>query len=86
VVAEVARLTERGVVVGLTTRVPGGPVYARYGGGGGGVDLVAAGAVPMGTLPSSQARMLLAVLVDRFGDPAEVRRELVARIGRLHPR
>jgi hypothetical protein len=30
--------------------------------------------------------MLLAVLVDRFGDPAEVRRELVARIGRLHPR
>lgn len=78
IVAEVARLTEAGVVVALSTRVHAGPVAARYGNGGG-VDLVAAGAVPTGTLRPSQTRMLITALLGCLGDPARVRRELRAR-------
>ncbi len=71
----VADLCREGVVVGLTTRVDAGPVAAIYGGGGG-VDLVRAGAVPLGILRAPQARVLLTVLLGTLHDPARVRAEL----------
>ncbi|MCQ4084098.1 asparaginase [Streptomyces sp. RB6PN25] len=51
----VAEAVASGVVVALTTRVPEGPVAEIYGGGGA-VDLAAAGAVLTGTLRAGQAR------------------------------
>lgn len=68
----VARLTDQGVVVLLSTRVPAGPVVPLYGGGGG-VDLVAAGALPTGLLRPSQARVLLAALLGTGADGDAVR-------------
>lgn len=50
-----------GCPVILCTRVPAGPVVPLYGGGGG-VDLVRAGAIPAGDLGPAQARMLAALL------------------------
>lgn len=64
----VAELTARGVVVLLSTRVSSGFVTPIYGGGGGGVDLVAAGAIPTGLLRPSQARMLLIAALGTGGD------------------
>jgi L-asparaginase len=78
IVAAVADLTRRGVVVGLTTRVDTGPVAGLYGGGGGGADLVAAGAVPLGTLRAGQGRILLLALLAALGDPGRVREALPA--------
>ncbi|CNE54229.1 L-asparaginase/glutRNAGln amidotransferase subunit D [Mycobacterium tuberculosis] len=72
VVDKVAELTGAGIVVGLTTRVDSGPVAALYGNGGG-VDLVRAGAVPMGILRAPQARMLLMAALATESDPARVR-------------
>ncbi|WP_432493929.1 asparaginase domain-containing protein [Kineococcus gypseus] len=63
VVAGVRRCTAAGVAVVVTTRVPEGPVSAGYGGGGGGHDLAAAGAVGAGRLRAGQARVLLASLL-----------------------
>ncbi|MGQ7296590.1 asparaginase domain-containing protein [Quadrisphaera sp. KR29] len=63
VVAAVRRATAAGVPVLLTTRVPDGPVVPSYGDGGGGADLVAAGALATGLLRAGQARVLLAVLL-----------------------
>lgn len=71
----VEELTAAGVVVGLSTRVDAGPTAALYGDGGG-VDLVAAGAVPLGTLRPPQGRVLLAVLLASLRDPSRVRDEL----------
>lgn len=51
-----------GIVVGLATRVPEGPVVPFYGNGGG-ADLVRAGALPLGSLPLFHARILLALLI-----------------------
>lgn len=51
-----------GVPVVLSTRVPNGPVAAIYGNGGG-VTLLAAGALSAGELNTYQARILLAVLL-----------------------
>jgi L-asparaginase len=76
IVAAVADLTRRGVVVGLTTRVDTGPVAGVYGGGGGGADLVAAGAVPLGTLRAGQGRILLLALLAALVDPDKVRAAL----------
>ena len=70
--AVVAELTAAGVVVVTSTRVAAGPVTAIYGDGGG-VDLLAAGAVPSGLLRPSQARMLLAALLGLHQDPRAVR-------------
>jgi len=78
VVAAVAEVTREGVVVGLTTRVDTGPVAGIYGGGGGGADLVAAGAVPLGTLRAGQGRILLLALLAALGDPGRVRAALPA--------
>lgn len=66
VAAEVAD----GVVVALSTRVANGPVLPVYGDGGG-HDVVAAGAVPV-SLPPSQARIALALLLSSGAPPAEV--------------
>lgn len=58
----VAALTEAGVPVVLATRVAHGPVVGLYGNGGG-VDILAAGAVSAGTLTAIQARILAACLL-----------------------
>jgi L-asparaginase len=71
--AAVAELSAAGVVVVTSTRVAAGPVTPIYGDGGG-VDLLAAGAVPSGLLRPSQARMLLAALLGLHRDADVVRR------------
>ena len=70
--AVVRELTDAGVVVVTSTRVAAGPVTPIYGLGGG-VDLLAAGAVPSGLLRPSQARILLAALLGIHRDAAAVR-------------
>ncbi len=71
--------TARGVLVALGTRVGSGPVVPIYGGGGA-RDAVGAGAVALGGLPASQARMLIALLLDHY-PPDEARARLVDRCG-----
>ena len=51
-----------GTVVGLSTRVPDGPVVPIYGNGGA-VDLIATGALNLGAVPLFHGRMLLAALL-----------------------
>ena len=63
IVAAVARLVADGVHVILSTRVNAGPIRPVYGGGGGGHDLLAAGAISAGYLRPSQARIQLASLL-----------------------
>ena len=60
--AWVREAVRTGTVVGLSTRVPDGPVVPIYGNGGA-VDLVAAGALNLGAVPLFHARMLLAALL-----------------------
>ena len=67
-VSAVKNAVASGVVVALGTRVPNGPVVPIYGGGGG-VDALAAGAVPLGTLSCAQARILIALLLERHDPP-----------------
>ncbi|MGP3953020.1 asparaginase [Streptomyces sp. 7N604] len=69
--AAVGRAVSRGVLVALTTRVPAGPVTPIYAGGGGAVDLVAAGAVPTGTLRAGQARIAVLSALMSSPDPVE---------------
>jgi L-asparaginase len=78
--AAVAEVATAGVVVVTSTRVAAGPVAAIYGDGGG-VDLLAAGAVPSGLLRPSQARMLLAALLGIHRDPAAVRSAFAEQVG-----
>jgi L-asparaginase len=77
--AAVRELTAAGIVVVTSTRVAAGPVTPIYGDGGG-VDLLAAGAVPSGLLRPSQARMLLAALLGVHGDPDTVRKAFAERV------
>ena len=65
----VAAAVRRGVLVALTTRVPSGPVAQLYTLGGA-VDLVAAGAVPTGTLRAGQARIAVLSALLSGGDAA----------------
>ncbi|WP_313818534.1 asparaginase [Citricoccus sp.] len=58
----VADLISSGIPVVLSTRVPSGPMVPIYGNGGG-VDLIAAGAVSAGHLNPFQARILAAALL-----------------------
>lgn len=77
IAAAVAAAVARGVLVALTTRVMAGPVTEIYTHGGA-VDLVAAGAVPTGTLRAGQAR--IAVLAALLGsDDAAERTRLLRR-------
>jgi L-asparaginase len=64
------RATENGCVVVLSTRAPWGPVVPTYGNGGG-IDLVAAGAIPSKDLNPFQARILAAVLLSSGKSPEE---------------
>lgn len=59
----VARAHAARVAVVLSSRVPTGRLAASYGGGGGGHDLVRAGAVLSAVLRPGQARVLLAALI-----------------------
>ncbi|WP_207099462.1 asparaginase domain-containing protein [Paracoccus shandongensis] len=59
----VARAHAAGVPVVVSSRVPLGRLAASYGGGGGGHDLVRAGAVLSAVLRPGQARVLLAALI-----------------------
>nr|WP_296776462.1 asparaginase domain-containing protein [Rhodococcus sp. (in: high G+C Gram-positive bacteria)] len=59
----VAAVKACGVPVVVTTRVPVGAIEPTYGGGGGGADLVDAGAVFSPLLRAGQARVLLAVKI-----------------------
>ncbi|MET9398921.1 asparaginase [Kitasatospora sp. NPDC002965] len=73
--AAVAEATAGGVLVALTTRVPGGPVAELYTNGGA-VDLVAAGAVPTGLLRAGQARIAVLGALLASDEQAERRRLL----------
>ncbi|MGP4001607.1 asparaginase [Streptomyces sp. 8N706] len=66
----VRRAVSRGVLIALTTRVPAGPVTPIYTGGGA-VDLIAAGAVPTGTLRAGQARIAVLSALMSSPHPAE---------------
>lgn len=58
----VHRAVAAGVTVGLSTRVPEGPVVPIYSNGGA-VDLIAAGALNLRSLPPFHSRMLFAALL-----------------------
>ncbi|MGO3697322.1 MAG: hypothetical protein ACTJGX_04385 [Corynebacterium casei] len=60
----VTKAVASGITVGLSTRVPEGAVLPLYGSGGAS-DLLDAGALSMGSLPWSQARILLALLLSQ---------------------
>ncbi|PRZ15626.1 asparaginase [Nesterenkonia sandarakina] len=74
----IAQATAQGVLVGLGTRTGAGPVAVIYGGGGA-VDAVAAGAVPLGDLPATQARILMALLLSTH-TPSHARDQLQVRM------
>jgi len=63
-VEAIKQLADLGVPVVLASRAPSGPVVPIYGNGGG-VDLIAAGAVSAGALSPFQARILAACLIIR---------------------
>lgn len=67
-VEAVRRAVGTGCVVVLSTRTPWGPVVPLYGNGGG-IDLVAAGAIPSGDLNPFQARILAALLISLGTSP-----------------
>ncbi|MBT2365940.1 asparaginase [Streptomyces sp. ISL-10] len=69
-VEAVASARSRGVLVALTTRVHAGPVSEIYTHGGA-VDLVAAGAVPAGTLRAGQTRIAVLTALLAATDPQE---------------
>ncbi|WP_030773954.1 asparaginase [Streptomyces sp. NRRL F-2664] len=73
IVEAVRAAVARGVLVALTTRVMAGPVTEIYTHGGA-VDLVAAGAVPTGTLRAGQARIaVLSALLAADDTPEQAR-------------
>ncbi|UUN31489.1 asparaginase [Streptomyces sp. FIT100] len=80
IVEAVASATARGVLVALTTRVQAGPVTEIYTHGGA-VDLVAAGAVPTGTLRAGQARVAVLSALLATTDPRERGRVLRHALG-----
>ncbi|MFJ1569019.1 asparaginase [Streptomyces erythrochromogenes] len=75
IVEAVRAAVARGVLVALTTRVMAGPVTEIYTHGGA-VDLVAAGAVPTGTLRAGQARIAVLSALLATDDTAEQARIL----------
>lgn len=73
----VARATEAGIPVLLSTRVTEGPVVSIYGNGGG-VDLVKAGAISVGDLSVFQARILAAIVASKSTDLEDFRDQFVS--------
>lgn len=73
----VRRAVGTGCAVVLSSRVPWGPVVPVYGNGGG-VDLVAAGAIPSGGLNPYQARILAALLISLGTSPVDMPEEFQA--------
>ncbi|XUY26450.1 asparaginase domain-containing protein [Agrobacterium sp. rho-8.1] len=63
IVEAVGRCRDARVPVVVSSRVPTGRLVAGYGGGGGGHDLGAAGAIHAQTLRPGQARILLAAMI-----------------------
>lgn len=84
IVDAVAAAIARGVLVALTTRVSAGPVTEIYTHGGA-VDLVAAGAVPTGTLRAGQARIAVLAALLASDDPTEQARVLRDLLGTADP-
>uniref|UniRef100_A0AAU2JXK3 asparaginase n=1 Tax=Streptomyces sp. NBC_00049 TaxID=2903617 RepID=A0AAU2JXK3_9ACTN len=84
IVDAVRAAVERGVLVALTTRVMAGPVTEIYTHGGA-VDLVAAGAVPTGTLRAGQARIAVLSALLASDDAAEQVRILREMLGTAGP-
>ncbi|MFJ8210944.1 asparaginase [Streptomyces sp. NPDC096033] len=84
IVEAVREAVARGVLVALTTRVPAGPVTEIYTHGGA-VDIVAAGAVPTGTLRAGQARIAVLSALLATDDPAEQARVLRAALSEEDP-
>ncbi|MEW2139657.1 asparaginase [Streptomyces sp. NPDC005409] len=80
IVDAVRAAVERGVLVALTTRVMAGPVTEIYTHGGA-VDLVAAGAVPTGTLRAGQARIAVLSALLATDNTAEQARVLRVALG-----
>lgn len=76
--AAVAELCAQDITVVTSTRVSAGPVRAVYGAGGG-VDLLAAGAVPSGILRPSQSFVLLSLLLRLGRSPAEIAETFASR-------
>lgn len=62
-----------GAVVVVTTRVPDGPVVPTYGGGGGAVDLAAAGVLVSPWLRAPQARVVVQEALARRWGAEEIR-------------
>ncbi|MFD1197934.1 asparaginase [Brucella gallinifaecis] len=63
IVEAVKQCTKHNIPVVVSSRVPTGILLPGYGGGGGGYDLCAAGAIHSQTLRPGQARILLACLI-----------------------
>lgn len=72
ITAEVHQAVQKNVAVVVSTRVPYGQVEPTYGGGGGGVDLVRAGALFSPWLRAPQARMALIALLSTGADAATI--------------
>ncbi len=72
ITAEVAQAHRRNVPVVVSTRVPYGEVEATYGGGGGGIDLVRAGAIFSPWLRAPQVRMALIALLSTGASRSEI--------------
>ncbi|NEE03733.1 asparaginase [Phytoactinopolyspora halotolerans] len=77
---EIRAAVEVGIATVVTSRTGAGPVVPRYGGAGGGADLVRSGAILGGTLRPAHARLVLALALATAGSQAGVA-DLVARHG-----
>ncbi|MEV7443512.1 asparaginase [Streptomyces sp. NPDC060020] len=84
IVTAVEAAVARGVLVALSTRVMAGPVTEIYTHGGA-VDLVAAGAVPTGTLRAGQARIAVLSALLATDNPVEQTRILRLTLNATSP-
>ncbi|MFE9931025.1 asparaginase [Streptomyces sp. NPDC005533] len=84
IVTAVEAAVARGVLVALSTRVMAGPVTEIYTHGGA-VDLVAAGAVPTGTLRAGQARIAVLSALLATDNPVEQTRILRLALNAASP-
>lgn len=80
VTVAIGEATAAGIPVALTSRTPFGAISTAYGGGGGGHDMVAAGAIPTGLLRASQARIALAATIAAHRDQPDRARTAFAAI------